>query len=93
MEENKKQEKSFSFSLTEKIINSAFAIIALVFFALLKILACFGVFSTALSGIFAIIIIGLSVTGVLWNYLRSKHLSTEFFFSAGVCFVVLISMI
>ena len=91
MENNEK--KSFSFSLTEKIINSSFAIVSLLFLAVIKILFCFGVYSSVLSGIFSLIIVSLAVVGVLWNYLKNNKPTLEFFFSAGVCVLVFFCLV
>ena len=78
------EKKVIQFSLTDRIINSGFAIIALVLFALYKILVAFNVMPVALNGIMAILIISLAVVGVIWNLIRCKKPTLEFVFSAGV---------
>ena len=87
------EEKTFKFSLTDKILNSSFAIVALVFLAVIKILTCFGVYSAILSGIFSLIIVSLAVVGVLWNYLKNNKPTFEFYFSAVVCILVFLCLV
>ena len=84
MEEEKKEIKV---SFSERVINSAFAIIALIIYGIYRIIVRFGVGSSVLNGIMAIVVLGLAIIGLLWNYLRCKKPTFEFFFSAGVAFV------
>ena len=93
MEENKNVEtanaekKEIKVSLSEKLLNSLFAICALLVLTFTRILWRFGVGSNVFNGIMTIIVLGLAVTGLLWNYLRYKKPNWEFYFSAGVAFV------
>ncbi len=89
---NKNESKEIKVSLSEKVINASFAIIALIALAFTKILRAFGVWSTAFSGIMAIIVLSLAVIGVLWNFIKCKKPTLEFYFSAGVAFVALLTM-
>lgn len=86
------EKKEIKVSLSEKVLNSLFAICALVALAFTRVLWRFGVGSTAFNGIMTIVVLGLAVTGLLWNYLRYKKPNLEFFFSAGVAFVAFLAM-
>ena len=81
------EKKEIKVSLSEKLLNSLFAICALLVLTLTKILVNFGVGGQVFGGIMTIIVLGLAVTGLLWNYLRYKKPNWEFYFSAGVAFV------
>ncbi|MBP5466084.1 MAG: hypothetical protein J6Y43_00775 [Clostridia bacterium] len=89
--ETGKEEKEIKISLSEKMLNSLFAIIALIALAFVKVLAHFGVGEQALYGIMAIIVFGFAITGVLWNLIRYGKPNFEFCFSAGVAFVALLA--
>lgn len=88
----KTEKKEIKVSLSEKVLNSLFAICALIAFAFTKVLWRFGVGSQAFNGIMTIVVLGLAIVGLLWNYLRYKKLNLEFFFSAGVAFVAFLAM-
>lgn len=98
MEEEKKtvektetEKKEVQISLSERMLNSLFAIVALVALGFAKILMCFGVAEQALYGIMAIVVFGLAIAGVLWNYIKYGKPTFEFFFSAGVAFTAFVS--
>ena len=98
MEEEKKtiektetEKKEVSIALSEKMMNALFAIVALVALGFTKILMCFGVYEQALYGIMAIVVFGLSIAGVVWNYIKYGKPTFEFFFSAGVAFTAGVS--
>ncbi|MBQ9485463.1 MAG: hypothetical protein IJU83_01350 [Clostridia bacterium] len=88
----KNENKEIKVSLSERVINASFAIIALIALAFTKILREFGVGSAAFVGIMSIIVLSLAVIGVLWNFIRCKKPTLEFYFSAGVAFVALLTM-
>lgn len=88
----KKENKEIKVSLSEKLLNSLFAICALLVLAFTRILWRFGVGGAVFNGIMTIIVLGLGITGLLWNYLRYKKPNLEFFFSAGVVFVAFLAM-
>lgn len=85
----KSAQKEIKVSFSERILNSSFAIVALVMVALCKVIGYF-VLSPILVGIFAIIIYSFAIIGVLWNYAKFKKPTVEFFFSAGVAFLALL---
>lgn len=78
--------------LSNKIVNSVFAIAALFFMIVLKICTRFGASSVALRGIMSLLYTVAAFAGVVWNYFKSKKLSFEFFFSAAVLAIALIWM-
>lgn len=77
-------------TLSNKIVNSLFAIAALFFMIIVKICTRFGVTSTALRGIMCLLYVSASFVGVVWNYFKAKKPTFEFFFSAAVLAVALI---
>ncbi len=94
-EENKKVEnaetKSHNEELKEKVItvNSQtaivfIAVVAMFLFVLCKILGNFGVSNPIFYGIISIVIYGLSLTGIIWSYLRVKKVSFEFWLNVIV---------
>ena len=86
VKEEKKQavNKQINFSLSETLIKCGFSIIALILFALLRIITAFGVFSAVLDGIMAIIIYSLAIFGAIINLLKTKKLTFELGVSAFV---------
>ena len=86
------EKKEIKLSLSDRMLNSAFAIVALLVLALTHVLWRFGVGGSAFGGIMAIIVLGLAVAGLLWNYLRFKKPTLEFFFSAGVAFLAFLAL-
>ena len=91
VETDKNVQKEIKLSLSEKVMNSFFAIIALILLAITKVLSYF-VFSPTLTGIMAILIFGLSITGLLWNYIKFHKPTIAFYFSAGVAFLTLLAL-
>ncbi len=86
------EKKEIKVSLSEKLVNSLFAICALIALAFTKILWRFGVGGTAFNGIMTIIVLSLAAVGLLWNFLRYKKPNFEFFFSAGVAFIAFLTI-
>lgn len=85
-------EKNVKISLSERVINSIFSIVALILLALTKILINFGVYSSIFAGIMSLLIISLAVVGALWSYIKCKKVTMELVFSAIVAFVCFICL-
>ena len=70
--------------LTAQVLNVCFAIVAMFLFVLCKILSHFGVGNNTFYGIMSIVIYGLSLSGLVWAYLRDKKPTFEFWLNVIV---------
>lgn len=83
-EQPAKTESRKEIKLTAQVIIVCMAIVAMFLFVLWKILTNFGVINGIFSGIISIVIYGLSLTGLIWAYIRTKKPSFEFWLNVVV---------
>ena len=82
--------KTFNVSLTPRFMNAFFAILALVLFLVVKILANFGV-AGVFTSVMLIFIYGLAFLGLLTSYLKAEKPNIEFWFNL-ITFVIVVML-
>ena len=88
--EKEESNKEVTFFIPSELVNSIFSVVALILFAMIKVIVHFGAWSPALNGIMAILIYSLAIFGVLWTMVRQKKVTVEFVFNGVVAFLVLL---
>lgn len=78
--------------LTAQVIIVCMALVAMILFVLSKILFNFGVIDNVYRGIMSIVIYGLSLSGLVWAYVRTRKPSFEFILNA-IVFVLAIVLL
>ena len=77
-EQNENQNQGKVIQLNSQTIIVFIAVVAMFLFVLCRILGTFGVVSPIFYGIMSIVIYGLSLTGIVWSYLKAKKVTFEF---------------
>lgn len=81
----KKEEKQGKeIKLTAQVIIVCMAIFSMFLFVLCKILFNFGIIDNVFRGIMSIVIYGLSLTGIVWSYAKTRKPSFEFWLNVVV---------
>ena len=86
------ENKNVSITLTDRLINLSFSLAAIVLYALTSVIMSF-VLSYTFVGIMKIFIYALAITGLIWNLVRSKKPTFDFYFSAGALAVIFMANI
>ena len=93
-EKKTNEDKKTSITVSERVLNASFAILALILIAVTEVVLTLwtGNGSNVFAGIVKIVIYASSIAGIFWNYFRYRKLSVEFWMSVAT-FVLTIRFI